>query len=980
MAGGRIPIPNLSLGSVQVAPAPSYASADTFGAEGARQMQTAGGDLIGLSMKVGGILREEQRLQERQDTAAAVAGFDFSKAYAEERQKAPAGGADFQSAVLARYDDETGRYLDSIDNSRVREATRIELLTRRNALSAHAVEFERTSQQTEGRRLAGEALSTVENRVRADPGQYQLALEDGLRVIDTQSGHVPADVREEMKRQFRGNLALRRFESMASKATTAGELNAVVAELEADPKPGGVDWKAQFKPQDYDRLLDQMKTQAKTFDVQARAEARAGLAGLTDRNRAGDLISPPELDEVKKRVMATGDPGMLWHFAEIERQQQVYRNNRGAPPSVLRERITAGRAAGTAGLPDPVRQGIAEGSSLTNGEISQDYLARMAKREYGGYLAGANPDYGRQTTILGPDGKPTSDAMGVAQFTGHTFLSTVRKNASALGVDPNLSDAEILKLRADPVLSMKAAALLAKENKAYLAPRLGRPITDTDLDFAHFLGAGGAETFLKAASDPANAGRPATDFVDPKQVAANMPVFYALGADGKPDVKKPVTVSGLYGKFAVGQDRVSYAETQAYEKLYSDQQRGLREDPMTYLLKSGRYDVRPLNDADSYAQRGNLVRAASSYFEVPLLKPLTKDEVESMSATIKNGSGDDKLRLMTQLQGMGPDVAKAAYLQLGEKDSVFSLAASLAYERGQYGVAADIVRGETRMKNDKEIDAVIGASKDDLGKEFVRVVDRSLMGVSAADMTALRQAAVAHYVETYVARGNSKVGKFDRDAFTASINAVVGSRIDSVNGEATVLPQGLTGQQFDTALDKMTPADWVRVSSDGNPPRFANGQVIEPGEIAREAHFRAIGGDQYRLQMADGRFAVTGQLDDTGQARLYIMRADPKFFAEVLSRPVAAPAGRSLPPMAPGTQPAGPRSIGPNGTAPVAIPPGATSGGVVGAIPPPPPAPPAPPASVAPPLPPGVPPSPPSIAPSLPPPQPVPLPPRDRRK
>lgn len=909
MAAGRIPIPNLSLGSVQQAPSPSYASADTFGADNARAMQQAGADLTGMAMKFGTVLNEEKRIQDNQDTAAAVAGFDFSKAYAEERMKAPAGGADFQTAVLARYDTESGAYLDQISGSRVRDRVRTALLERRNAVGAHAAEFELTSQQTEGRRLAGDALQTVENRVRSDPGQYQLALNDGLAVIDSQSGHVAADVREAMKNQFRGNLALRRFESLASKATTAGELNAVVAELEADPKQGGVDWKKEFKPHDYDRLLDQMKTQARTFDVQARSEARAGLAGLTDRNRAGDNIPEPELAEVKKRVMATGDTGMLWHLAEIERQQQVYRNNRGAPPSVLRERITAGRAAGVAGLPEPVQQGIAQGSSITGGAISQDYLARMVKREYGGYLTGPNPDYGRQTGILGPDGRPTSDATGVAQIISPTFLSIARKYATALSIDPNMSDADLLKLRADPKISIQVAALYAKDNKAYLEPRLGRPVTDTDLDFAHFLGAGGAETFLKAAGDPKNAGRPASDFVSAAAVAANKPVFFdAKGA--------PITVSALYGKFAIGQDRVSFAETQAYERLYAQQQAGLRDDPMTYLMKTGRHNVQPLTDDASYAQRGNLARAASSEYQVPLMKPLTKDEVESMSAVMKNGTGDDKLRLMTQLQTMGPDVAKVAYAQLGEKDGLFALAAGLAYERNQFGVAADIVRGETRMKNDKEIEAIIGSSHSDIAKEFTRITDRAFMGVSPADAAALRQAAIAHYVETYVARGNAKVGKFDRDAFTASVNAVTGSRIDDINGEATVVPQGMTGRDFDKALDRMTPADYVRMSVDGSPPRFADGKLIDPQEIAREAHFRAIGGNQYRLQMADGRFAVTGQLDDTGQARLYLMKADPQFMKEVLARPAAGPVGPALPPMTPGVTPAGPRVIGPDGVAP----------------------------------------------------------------
>lgn len=138
----------------------------------------------------------------------------------------------------------------------------------------------------------------------------------------------------------------------------------------------------------------------------------------------------------------------------------------------------------------------------------------------------------------------TSSARGLFQFIDSTWLATVRDHgaehglaaeAAAIGTgpsgtptvaDPATRD-HILALRDDPRLNAAMAAELTAANQAVLEQRTGRPVGETDLYLAHFLGAGSAARFLDAmAEDP---DQPAAGLF-PSAARANRAVFYE--ADG----------------------------------------------------------------------------------------------------------------------------------------------------------------------------------------------------------------------------------------------------------------------------------------------------------------------------------------------------------------------------------------------------------------------------------------------------------------
>lgn len=140
----------------------------------------------------------------------------------------------------------------------------------------------------------------------------------------------------------------------------------------------------------------------------------------------------------------------------------------------------------------------------------------------------------------------TSSATGLYQFIDSTWLGTMQRHGERFGLgdvaaaitingsgNAHVADParrqEILALRNDPQIASLMAAGLAEDNRAHLAPILGRQPDHSELYLAHFLGAGGAGRFLSAlAQDPS---QPAADLFR-RPAAANRPVFYE--ANGSP--------------------------------------------------------------------------------------------------------------------------------------------------------------------------------------------------------------------------------------------------------------------------------------------------------------------------------------------------------------------------------------------------------------------------------------------------------------
>ncbi len=150
-----------------------------------------------------------------------------------------------------------------------------------------------------------------------------------------------------------------------------------------------------------------------------------------------------------------------------------------------------------------------------------------------------------------------SSATGLFQFTKQTWLGMVKSHGAAHGLanyanqiqigangvahvsDPAARQA-ILDLRKDPQIAAEMAAELGKANRAILQRKVGGKIGPTELYLAHFLGAGGATSLLKAKR--ANPDASASDVL-PAAARANRAIFFA--ANGQPR-----SVGQIYSHFA----------------------------------------------------------------------------------------------------------------------------------------------------------------------------------------------------------------------------------------------------------------------------------------------------------------------------------------------------------------------------------------------------------------------------------------------
>ncbi len=168
---------------------------------------------------------------------------------------------------------------------------------------------------------------------------------------------------------------------------------------------------------------------------------------------------------------------------------------------------------------------IARASAATG--VDFDYLVAQARLESG----------------LDPNARAnTSSAAGLYQFIGGTWLDTLDRHADTHGLgwagdaisrsggratiaDPAMRS-QIMALRYDPDVSSLMAAELARDNSAELSTFLGREPDATELYLAHFLGAGGARSFLGALQSTPDAPAAA---LFPKPAEANRAIFYDDG-------------------------------------------------------------------------------------------------------------------------------------------------------------------------------------------------------------------------------------------------------------------------------------------------------------------------------------------------------------------------------------------------------------------------------------------------------------------
>ncbi len=491
-------------------------------------------------------------------------------------------------------------------------------------------------------------------------------------------------------------------------------------------------------------------------------------------------------------------------------------------------------------------------------------------------------DYGKGAT------NGSTSALGIMQFTEDTFLETVKRPgyAERIGIKiEGRSDADILKDRANPEIAIAAGAALAEVNKGMLEAGLQRRVTDGEVYMAHFLGATGALTLIGNMARSPDAI--AADLL-PGAAKNNRRLFFAK--DGR-----ALTVTEAYNRItaerATDPTRISYGDTVTLERIQKRTRQAIKSDPISHAKNTGVFNITSLNDEGGFSARGVEARSVAEYYGIPLedMDPFTTDEADFISKKLLDGTSDEALTIMAEIRNMGSEISTAALKQIGQKDPVYAYAAGLLLEGTQSSAASDIVKGLKRIQENPSIKETILAGDTAAKREaFLSATKGALMGARPADRQAIEDAAFAHYVEKKAMTGSASL-TFDKTEFANSVQAVLGStagnkRIDDVNGRATFLPQGVSGEQMENALERMTPGDWIRMSDTKSSPRYADGRVITPEDISDDGSIIHVGNGKYQILFTDGTRALSGNRSANNTFDYFQFTPRPDDVSEIAAR------------------------------------------------------------------------------------------------
>lgn len=853
------------------------AGPDAYGA-GIARAQSNLAAAAGAAGNVAFDAAQEEAARKRKEDIANTDAKTSTDWLAEEhklRSEVDADATDYPQLAAERYRQVIDTNADGIADDKTRMEYRQQQLEKLPSIINRAGEYQDVVQKQRAKDNANASLGYVQNNILQDPTNFDQYNTQANNIIDALP-NVPANIKAGMKLQSGYDNANKRFEGLLLTAKTPQDYATLEAELRGK---GDRDWKALMLPRDYEDTFNKINAAKKIQQTKIESQVKGALKTLEDRDAdPQNLIPQDEMTKTADMVAQTSDAESINRFHRIARNQEIVKSEGKLTPEQLRLNIE--RAKQTEATPTPLPPDlvtIADKAANDYG-LSPSFLHVVAGTEFGGELAKKNPDYAKKNPLEG------STSTGLLQFNDATWWGTKDKPgllrdpdvAAALGVDTSkMSDAEVLALRADPKLQLIAGAILGKRNKAYMEPILGRPVTDAELYGAHFLGAPEAVRFIKATQ--ANPEAIAADLF-PAAATANANVFQNKKGD-------KLTLEQVYDNlarpFTGAVSRMAYDDNQVRQKMLNKMETELSgPDALKYAAGVGVIPpLIPLDQPGGFTSRPYMVKTASEYYG-RRIDPFTTDELAYANKIVEEGNVDASLKLMADVQSMGPQTAQAAFSQLKFKNPAFAHAGLLATQ-GDPAVAQEIVRGAKRMKENPSL--LSGLDFGDGSKasvDFESAIGGSLAQLPAQDREGVKQAALAYLVETKGAAGK----EYNSTDYKAAVNTVMGGRIGEVNGYKTFLPKGMTSLDMQRMLERMDLWDYVSMSTVAITPKYADGHILDPKDVEHELKLQAIGDNKYRLKNSDDNYFLTGRLTPEGLPERYVIEITPERARQIIER------------------------------------------------------------------------------------------------
>ncbi len=303
---------------------------------------------------------------------------------------------------------------------------------------------------------------------------------------------------------------------------------------------------------------------------------------------------------------------------------------------------------------------------------------------------------------------------------------------------------------------------------------------------------------------------------------------------------------------AVGNDGATpmeFARLNAAETVLNNVVRGVQADPMAYADRTGLTALQPVDafSAPSLQVRAQSANTVASKYGTPF-RLWTEQEVETLTQQMAVATPEERVAFARSITDALPgNQSASAFQQLSKTDT------GLAYVGGMVSqdprltaTAVTIERGRRlRMENkdwlkgkqlyERDIDATFNA------------YEPVLAVLADGTMGAVKEAALSDFA----ARGGQTV-----DDFSESLNRVLGKvgdggGIQRVNGFDTLLPVGVTDNDFEDAISRMDVNSLSNLSRTGLPPVYSDGSIVSPQDF-EDAQFIAVANNRYRVLIQDG--------------------------------------------------------------------------------------------------------------------------------
>ena len=278
----------------------------------------------------------------------------------------------------------------------------------------------------------------------------------------------------------------------------------------------------QFNTRIAPRISNALTTRKRLLDVRAGGKSqmnesdwkewsfrigdRLGLNESRDEIEQNTVFEPVTdmVNDKLKRLEALDSLGELGSLSELtplvkdaDRKQKVVvaqRNAQGVMTSTTKQ-VSQNNLAKEAAKQKREDSSVEEPFDTITNPIS---AIKYAKASHPELFEGISENYlvkvARQESSMNPNAKaPGSSATGLWQFINSTWEGQVRNHGHKYNIRGDM--------RTNPVASTLMMGEFTQENRRILKRALGREPTEAELYTAHFMGAGGASTFLTKPDD-----------------------------------------------------------------------------------------------------------------------------------------------------------------------------------------------------------------------------------------------------------------------------------------------------------------------------------------------------------------------------------------------------------------------------------------------------------------------------------------------